>query len=509
MEVPKPSPEAARAEQARVDLHAVLEAALSVFARNLAAPAGQPALRYLRGRGLTDETIAQFGLGWSGDGRGELTAELGRQGVTPDQMLSAGLLRTPEPGAAPREQFYGRVMFPIRDRRGRVISFGGRILGDGQPKYVNGPETALFSKRHTLYGLDIARTSASKDDQLIIVEGYLDVISLYQAGIYGAVAPLGTALTLEQLAEAWRITREPMICFDADRAGYQASFKAMELSLPLTSNDCSLSIIRMPEGDDPDTFIRKYGSEAFKNILKQKRSLPEAVFSFVSEGYQLSSPEQRAAIREKLINVSRLIKDRNFAQEFRQYFLDQLFYIGRLKKNRRKHLFISSQTFTASMAEKERKRILFAVITKNPVILDTVSEAWAAVGIPPLLDRFREIIFDWAHENHIIAVNGDIDKQSLISHLQSAGMEDTLDYVLGSSPLPLPCFASENAMPAEAVKGWWHIHSLLNVHQIDLEVEAAQEHYKLNPSDYDAYNRFTALVRFRLAVRSGDLEDAE
>jgi DNA primase len=207
LEVPKPTPQAAEEDRRRLDLHAVLDQAAILYQHNLFAAQGTAALTYLRGRGLTDDTIRQFGLGFAPDGHG--LARRMSDIATPAQLLEAGLLRASEDGAPGREQFYNRVMFPIRDGRGRVISFGGRILGDGQPKYVNGPETVLFSKRRTLYGLDLARQAVRNRAELVAVEGYMDVIALHQAGFAGAVAPLGTALTDEQLEALWRLAPAP------------------------------------------------------------------------------------------------------------------------------------------------------------------------------------------------------------------------------------------------------------------------------------------------------------
>ena len=199
LEVPRASPAAEAAERRRLDLHGVLDEALAHYRRRLAAKEGGAALAYLRGRGLTDATIEKFGLGWAGEGRGALASDLAGRDITEAQLLEAGLLRTGEDGAVRGELFFNRVMFPIRDRRGRMISFGGRILGDGQPKYVNGPETPVFSKRRTLYALDLAREAARQGAPVVVVEGYMDVIALHQAGFGAAVAPLGTALTTEQL----------------------------------------------------------------------------------------------------------------------------------------------------------------------------------------------------------------------------------------------------------------------------------------------------------------------
>src|SRR5271157_3741726 len=218
LEVPKPSPEAAEADRHRATLADVLEAASRSYQRRLFLPEGRAALDYLRGRGLSEETIRRFGLGWSGEGRGALAAELARDGIEAPLLAEAGLMRLAEDDRPAADLFFNRVMFPIRDRRGRIVSFGGRTLGDGQPKYVNGPETPLFSKRRTLYGLDLATAGVRVGATLVAVEGYMDVIALHQAGFAGAVAPLGTALTEEQLAAMWRLSPAPVLCFDGDAA---------------------------------------------------------------------------------------------------------------------------------------------------------------------------------------------------------------------------------------------------------------------------------------------------
>ena len=188
LEVPRPSPAAAEAERRRQDGHAVLAAAQASFARRLFQPEGRAALDYLRGRGLTEETISRFGLGWSGEGRGSLAAALAAEGIEPATAAECGLLRQAEEAGRYHDLFFNRVMFPIRDRRGRIVSFGGRALGPTQPKYVNGPETALFAKRRTLYGADLARAAVTTGAAVIVVEGYMDVIALQQAGFGGTVA---------------------------------------------------------------------------------------------------------------------------------------------------------------------------------------------------------------------------------------------------------------------------------------------------------------------------------
>ncbi|HET9020004.1 MAG TPA: DNA primase, partial [Acetobacteraceae bacterium] len=294
LEVPKPTPDAAEAERRRLDLYAVLDAAAAFFQRRLFLPEGARALSYLRDRGLTDETIRRAGLGWSGEGRGALAAELARQEVPPALLVEAGLMTEPAADRPSREMFFNRVMFPIRDRRGRAISFGGRILGDGQPKYLNGPETRVFAKRRTLYGLDAARQAARGGAAVIAVEGYMDVLALQQAGFGAAVAPLGTALTEDQLAELWQLSPMPVLCFDGDAAGARAAARAAELALPLLASDRSLRLAALPGGEDPDTLVRRGGAPAFQTVLDAARPLAEALYDLLRAGVGAETPEQRA-----------------------------------------------------------------------------------------------------------------------------------------------------------------------------------------------------------------------
>jgi DNA primase len=278
---------------------------------------------------LTEETITRFGLGWSGDGRGALAAALGGGGVTQPQLLETGLLRVGEEGDIRGELFFNRVMFPIRDRRARMISFGGRILGDGQPKYVNGPETELFSKRRTLYGLDFAREASRQGADVVTVEGYMDVIALHQAGFGAAVAPLGTALTTEQLEELWRLSPTPILCFDGDAAGARAAVRAAEAALPALAPDRSLRIATLPSGEDPDTLVRTKGREAFAAILDAARPLGDALFDLLRTSGGDTTPEQRAAFRNRLVAAAGRIEDKTLAVEYRRALLDRFFESGR------------------------------------------------------------------------------------------------------------------------------------------------------------------------------------
>ncbi|HLJ63670.1 MAG TPA: DNA primase, partial [Stellaceae bacterium] len=251
LDLPKPDPEARARFEARVSLQQAIEAACVFFEERLASAQGAPARAYLERRGLDPATITRFRLGYAPEGRQALKRALGEK--FPDSMLiEAGLIRKGEDGAS-FDYFHHRVMFPISDRRGEIIAFGARTLGDGQPKYLNSPETPLFQKGQVLYGLATARAAAARQPQAIVTEGYLDVIALQRAGFTTAVAPLGTALGEAQLAELWRMAPEPVLCFDGDAAGERAAARALERALPLLKPGFSLRFASLPAGEDPDT----------------------------------------------------------------------------------------------------------------------------------------------------------------------------------------------------------------------------------------------------------------
>lgn len=320
LHVPRPTPQAAVADQRRRDLHQVMEAAVAAYRRRLFLPSGQKALAYLDLRGLTRDTIAKWGLGWSD--RGGLRADLAREGITAEQLLACGLLRQGDDGAL-SDLFFNRVMFPIRDARGRVVSFGGRVLGDGQPKYVNGPETELFSKRHTLYGLDQARAGL-RGNRLLVVEGYTDVLALHQAGFTGAVAPLGTALTGDQLGLLWRLSPTPVLCFDGDAAGRRAAARVLDLALPMLGVDRGLDFLTLAPGDDPDSLIRRGGAGAFRSALDGIRPLSWAGFDLLRHPGGETTAELRVALRARLVDAAGRIPDPALALEIRRSWLARL-----------------------------------------------------------------------------------------------------------------------------------------------------------------------------------------
>lgn len=471
LEVPRPA--SGEDGRRRPDLHAVLDAAEAFFRARLRAPEGERARAYLRGRGITEALIDGFGLGWSGDGRGGLLADLRRQGVEPALLGEAGLLRTADEAgrdAPPRELFFGRVMFPIRDRRGRVVSFGGRILGDGQPKYLNGPETALFAKRRTLYGLDRAGEAVRRGARLVVVEGYIDVIALAGAGFAGAVAPLGTALTQEQLEALWRLSPAPVLCFDGDPAGARAAARATEVALPLIAPDRSLCLAMLPHGEDPDTLVRRSGARAFQAVLDGARPLSAALYDLLCEGQPQETPEQRAALLTRLMAASERIADKRLASEYRS-LLRSRFYEGRGSRGGRPPKAKAPArrpVVTSEEVAAERLRNLVAIVLRHPALLDTVDDAFCEFDLPPFLLRVRDATRAWAHEAD------KLDSAALIAHLHSVGLEEEVARALASEPMPHPPCAAPDALPGDALAGWWELLGHVNRPRLRSELAAAE-----------------------------------
>jgi DNA primase len=499
LEVPKPSREAQAREKRQRDLHGVLAAAEANFRARLHRPEGRAALDYLRNRGLSDETIARFGLGWSGEGRGALAAELkAAEGIEPAQLAEAGLLKPKEGGGGYNDFFFNRVMFPIRDRRGRTISFGGRVLGDGQPKYVNGPETALFQKRRGLYGLDLAREAAFRGAAGVAVEGYMDVIALHQGGFGGAVAPLGTALTAEQLNALWQLSPEPVLCFDGDAAGARAAARAAEIALPLLAPERTLRLATLPNGEDPDTLLAKGGAGAVRGVLEGATPLSAALYDLLAEGRPAATPEQRAALRARLEGAARAIADKALASEYRRALLDRFFEAGR-KKNFRVAVKPQRAPVDPPAIRSERARNLLAILLSHPVILPEIEESLASIDLPEGHPAaLRAALLEWLARGDVL------DSASLLHHLASSRASEAVTWALRASGLAKA--AAPEAQPADALDAWWHFFGLLRGEAELAEDRARAERSLVETNDPGAQQRLIRLTEALAALRGGETD---
>ena len=315
--MPRRTPEGEARDKRRATLHEVLALAARFFEAALHDPVGAKARGYLADRRLDPATQREFGLGYSSPERFALRDALAAKGVETAEMIEAGLLHHGEGIAVPYDRFRNRVMFPIHDRAGRVVAFGGRALDpDAKAKYLNSPETELFHKGSLLFNHHRARKPAHERQQIIVVEGYVDVIAMSQAGFPQTVAPLGTALTADQCALLWALSAEPILCFDGDNAGRKAAFRAIDIALPLIGAGKSLSFALLPEGQDPDDLARSGGPEAIGEVLRGAKPFAEMLFLRETEGQTFETPERRAGLERRLRELTGAISDETLRKHY-------------------------------------------------------------------------------------------------------------------------------------------------------------------------------------------------
>jgi DNA primase len=319
--VPMPAhdEQAEKREKERASLTDVMEMATSFFQEQLQGSAGAKARAYLRERGLTPATQQSFRLGYAPDSRNALKEYLAGKGVEKAQIEACGLVRHGDDIPVSYDYFRDRVMFPIPDSRGRIIAFGGRALAsDALAKYMNSPETELFHKGNVLYNYVRARKAVAKGATVIAVEGYMDVIALAQAGFKNAVAPLGTALTENQLELLWRMSGEPVLCFDGDQAGLKAAWRAADLALPSIQAGRSLRFALLPEGQDPDDLVKAEGPQGFRDVLAEARPLADLLWLRETSGGVFDTPERRAELEKTLRELTSRIRDESVRYHYQQ-----------------------------------------------------------------------------------------------------------------------------------------------------------------------------------------------
>jgi DNA primase len=317
--LPRSTPEAEAREERRKTLHEVVELAAKFFETTLASRAGAKARGYLADRGIEPSTQLKFRIGYAPPERYTLKEHLGAQGISTEDMVEAGLLVSGEDIPVPYDRFRDRVMFPIADMRGRTIAFGGRALEKDVPaKYLNSPETPLFHKGANLYNGAAARQATHDGKQLVVVEGYIDVIAMVTAGFPAAVAPLGTALTEDQLALLWKMTDEPVLCFDGDGAGRRAAYRAVDLALPHVKPGKTVKFALLPEGQDPDDLLRSGGREAVGEVIGAAQGLADMLWQRETEAGGFDTPERRAGLDQRIAEVTNQINDPSVRKYYRQ-----------------------------------------------------------------------------------------------------------------------------------------------------------------------------------------------
>lgn len=480
VELPRWSGEDEARAQRKKSLYDVIEAAAAFFEAQLRAPAGGEARRYLQGRGLSPETARRFRLGYA-PADNALLRHLLQAKIPEADIVAAGLARPADEHRGLRDFFFNRLMFPITDARGRTIAFGGRgLAADAKPKYINTGETVLFSKGQLLYNFAEARKAAIREQRIILCEGYMDVIALVVAGFEAAVAPLGTALTEEQLQLLWRTAPEPIVTFDGDEAGLKAARRAARLALPGLKPGCSLRFAFVPAPEDPDSLIRSAGPAAMAAVLEAAEPLVQVLWRGETEGRDFATPESRAGLEKTLGEIVATIGDAKVAEYYRRDFDDRVFEAFKRRKpsaksadksggygprrgdepgrrGRRGQPFrepfvavkVVQNTPLAQNARLAARRLkeeeVGRLLLRDPSLAETHAETLAELPFSdPLLDRFRQELLNLAASDH------GLEGVALNDHLARLGMGDLLAHLQAArhdGPAD-----PENADPAQAVE---------------------------------------------------------
>ena len=521
--VPMPKqPERNVAEEDQRDrLYRLLEASAAFFEESLRSGLGAEARRYLEKRGLARETLQAFRLGFAPNSRTALTAHLKAQGFSLADMASAGMLIAGSDIPEPYDRFRNRVIFPILDLKGRVIAFGGRALEKDVPaKYLNSPETPLFHKGHTLFNAARARSAAHDKDRVIVVEGYMDVVALAEAGFTEAVAPLGTALTEDQVKLLWRFARDPILCFDGDSAGRKAADRAVEVALPWLKPGQSVAFAFLPDGLDPDDLIRQQGASAMSDVLERPQPLVDVLWDRELRAAPFETPEQRAALEARLLALAATIQDATVRSYYQRDLRDRLYQLGRsrfsrpaagsptprfgvgtgqasyarpvmapdwkardrarLNPNERRfgkksvlsELVNASPELAGHMQSiRPREALIMKTLMNHPWLIDEHSEAIAAIEFnsQPLSALRDEILAVHAGQNSL-------DRASLGTQLSKSGVAKVVDLVARTITHISDRFAEPDASTADVEAAWDHI---LALHQrqdaLERALKAAEE----------------------------------
>ncbi|MTD93159.1 DNA primase [Hyphomicrobium sp. xq] len=519
-----PMPKLSQRDEAREDererLYRIVETSAAFFEAALMTGPGTEARRYLEKRGLSRETIAAFRLGYAPNSKSALRDHLAAAGFKVEEMIASGMLIGGDDIPVAYDRFRHRVTFPISDLRGRTIAFGARALDPSQPaKYLNSPDTPLFHKGQNLFNAHRARGPAHEKSRIVAVEGYMDVIALAEAGFAETVAPLGTALTEEQVKLLWRMADEPILCFDGDAAGRKAAFRAVETVLPLLKPGFSLRFAFLPGGLDPDDLVRQQGPQAFADELGKTRALFDVLWEREAQEQDLSTPEQRAAFEARLKGMVAKIGDAAVRTHYESELRETLWALNRtvVREIARGHgprrsaggsarrnnitpdwrLRERARLGPAAQAQAPRRGaaspeltahaefasplevLLMKTLLSHPWLIDEHAEEIAGLGFVSLpLGRLRDAIL--ASQ----AVENSLDSARLRSQLSGTSLDKVVNLVERSITHRSDRFAEPEAPRAEVEAGWRHTLAL-HERQVGLQksLEAAVQAYHRDGSE--------------------------
>lgn len=500
MPMPKPSREDQEQSKRDKTLYTLCEDAAQWFEDQLASPSNREVLEYCRKRGLSDDTISSFRMGYAPSNDQALRSYLASKGYKDALMIEAGVIKPSTKGGEPYAFFRDRVIFPVADGRGRIVAFGGRILPEHMrppsrsdftpPKYINSADTPLFHKGRTLYAGQHARMAA-KDQHLLVVEGYMDVIACHQAGCKGAVAPLGTALTEEQIMLLWKMipldNKEPILCFDGDEAGYRAAVRASERLLPLLKPSHSVRFMFLPEGDDPDTYIRENGKDAFVSLMDRAIPLIEFLWTNATAGKTFPTPELRSGLSEKLEGMVAKIPDKNLQYHYRQAFrehMDGLF--GRNWKNpatsqRRKDggmgvgnvVQVILPPVGKNQAELVIPQILLLCLINYPALYSYIHDDISRIDMGnDDLTHLQEAIIGILESEE----PDELDSDALISHINARSLSEICARLRTSERVRVHAGVARAGQELDVVlEGWKSLMKQLDKSQFAADVHKARE----------------------------------
>ena len=471
LQMPKPDFESVQKAKVAKDMYTLLEATTQWFMQQLYDSRNQNILSYIQERGVNSDTLLAFHVGYAPADRQSLRTYLKEQGYDDSAMMEAGLLRKSDKGEY-YVFFRERVIFPVTDRRGRVVAFGGRILPDHlripqrgdftPPKYINSSETPVFDKGRMLYGEAMARQAVRDGQSVIVTEGYMDVIACYQAGFKGAVAPMGTALTEDQILSLWSMISEdekvPVLCFDGDNAGRSAASRACDRLLPLLKPGQSARFAFLPEGEDPDSLLRNQGTQAFKRIIDSSLSLFDFIWVTHIADRKFDTPEARAGVSKALKNKVATIADRDVQSHYmailRKKISETFFKRDGFGEKAKKYLTALKPRKPVFNSVVIYEKILTATIINHPYIYESVGEQYGAFNISDkMLNRLKQAIVS------VLEENVDINREDLCLYLKQKGFVQEIGDILNESvyvhaAFALPCVNSDDTNLENIVSKW-------------------------------------------------------